>query len=319
MSKSKDRWTATAVPGIRRAMVRGCLAEEQRARRMLASARAGRQAATIAQTVEDYRLFSERLDLADCYWATWDMAASAMQASADVPSLSRADAPSMNGLMLFSRPLPPLAVERAGGVAMRGPDGIIESTDPVPVDGLAWMVRADDIVLLLLVRTGRLPGPIHDAPMPLQIFETAQARLPAVLAEMTSDVRDEWGLSVAVEPDPEMAGLLAFLSACWVLMMTPTVAERRTLDGRWGGSATGQSRPGDLVTAVDLRPLRYVRAEHDSSGRRLTTRHIVRGHWTHQPHGRDRAERRLQWVAPYVRGPEGAPLVQTEKVMVWRR
>jgi hypothetical protein len=301
-------------------MVRGCSAESERARRMLPTAITKHQAETIRRDADDYQLFSERMDLADCYWVTRDMAASAMQASADVPSLSREDAPSMNGLMCFSSPLPPMSTVRAGGVAMRGPDGgTIESADPVPVDALAWMVGRFDIVVLPLVRTHRLAGPIHDAPMPLQIFETAQAKLPAVLADMTSDTRDEWGLAGAPEPDPDMAGLLAFLSACWVLMMTPTVAERKSLDGQWGGRATGQTRPGDLVTAVDLRPLRYIRAEHDSSGRRLTTRHIVRGHWTHQPHGRDRAERRLQWIAPYVRGPECAPLVQTEKVMVWRR
>lgn len=316
---SKERWAATAVPGIRRAMMRGCLAEEQRAHRIAASALTPRQASEAAKTAADYRLIAQRLDLAECYWVAWDMAASAMAAAADVPSMDRQDAPSMNGLMLFSKPLPPLPVDRAGGVAMRGPHGTIQSTDPVPVDGVAWMIRSDDIVVLPLVRTGRLPGPIHDAPMPVQIFETAQAKLPAVLAEMTSDVRDEWGMLAGVEPDPAMSGLLAFLSACWVLMMTPTVAERKTLDGRWGGRATGQTRPGDLVTAVDLRPLRYVRADTDSSGRRLTTRHIVRGHWTHQPFGHERAQRRLQWIAPYVRGPEGAPLVQTEKVMVWRR
>ena len=50
-----------------------------------------------------------------------------------------------------------------------------------------------------------------------------------------------------------------------------------------------------------------------------TRRWIVRGHWTHQAYGPGRESRRLQYIEPYIKGPEGAPLVATEKVMVWRR
>ncbi|WP_239057090.1 MULTISPECIES: hypothetical protein [Cutibacterium] len=63
-------------------------------------------------------------------------------------------------------------------------------------------------------------------------------------------------------------------------------------------------------------------AEHirtDATGRRLTTRHVVRGHWTHQPYGPKRSLRRLQWVAPFIRGPQEAPFVGTDTVTVWRR
>ena len=47
---------------------------------------------------------------------------------------------------------------------------------------------------------------------------------------------------------------------------------------------------------------------------RLTTRHVVRGHWTHQPYGPKRQLRRLQWVAPFIRGPQEAPFVGTDTV-----
>lgn len=66
-----------------------------------------------------------------------------------------------------------------------------------------------------------------------------------------------------------------------------------------------------------------VRGDHSVSkkeapGRRLTTRHVVRGHWTHQSYGPKRS-RRLQWVGPFIRGPEGASFVGTGTVIVWRR
>lgn len=60
-------------------------------------------------------------------------------------------------------------------------------------------------------------------------------------------------------------------------------------------------------------------AHTQAEGRRLTTRHVVRGHWTHQPHGPGRQLRRLQWIASYTRGPEGAPLVERDAVYIWRR
>ena len=76
---------------------------------------------------------------------------------------------------------------------------------------------------------------------------------------------------------------------------------------------------GDRVTVVDMRPMRQVHTTTDATGRRLTTRHVVRGHWTHQPYGPKRSLRRLQWVAPFIRGPEGSPFVGTDTVTVWRR
>jgi len=70
------------------------------------------------------------------------------------------------------------------------------------------------------------------------------------------------------------------------------------------------------VTVIDLHPQRRrlittpAKPDGDPAGdgprRRLTTRHVVRGHWTHQPHGPQRALRRLQWVDDYIRGPQDA-------------
>jgi hypothetical protein len=43
-------------------------------------------------------------------------------------------------------------------------------------------------------------------------------------------------------------------------------------------------------------------------------RHLVRGHWKRQAYGKDRAETKLIWVSPYVRGPEDRPLIIKSKV-----
>lgn len=48
-------------------------------------------------------------------------------------------------------------------------------------------------------------------------------------------------------------------------------------------------------------------------------RWIVQGHWRNQPYGPGRTQRRLQWIAPYVKGPEDAPLQAPEVVRAWVR
>lgn len=43
-------------------------------------------------------------------------------------------------------------------------------------------------------------------------------------------------------------------------------------------------------------------------------RWIVRGHWRMQACGVGRSERRPIWIHPFIKGPDGAPLIQSEKV-----
>jgi len=52
---------------------------------------------------------------------------------------------------------------------------------------------------------------------------------------------------------------------------------------------------------------------------RFTHRWIVRGHWRNQPFGKGRKQRRLQWIAPYIKGPVGTDVVVPEEVQVWKR
>lgn len=76
----------------------------------------------------------------------------------------------------------------------------------------------------------------------------------------------------------------------------------------------------DTVTVVTLR--RHVReqveqVQHAESGRHLQHRFVVRGHWRNQAYGTNRALRRRTYILPYVKGPDGAPFVEREKVFQW--
>lgn len=319
-----ERWAATAAPGIRRAMLRSMAAEITRLNGLAAQSasegvegravRFGGGAAQLAQ-------LRASVDLAELIWVSRDMGRVALDASQDVPEITVAECPAPHGMMLFAEPLPALTLP--DGLVLRGDRGSIDHREPVPVDGLTWTRGAragvECLAVELLVRTGRLPAPLYGVDIPVTPYLLVSTPLPVVFDGMKMSSRDSLGeLSAEGDADPQVVALLAFLVAAWVLMATPTVAERAVLDGRWGGPPTAQTRPGDLVTVVDLRPLRQVRTDRDRTGRHLTTRQRVRGHWTHQAYGPGGSLRRLQWVADYIRGPEGAPLVLTDEVMVWR-
>ena len=135
--------------------------------------------------------------------------------------------------------------------------------------------------------------------------------------------------------DPADIGILAWLQAAWTLMATPSLTESTVVAGTGKPRTTrindaggrGHDTPSDDgVTVIDLHPQRRKLiitpddVDADSAGprRRLTSRHVVRGHWTHQPHGKGRALRRLQWVDDYIRGPQDAPLTTRTHVWAWR-
>ncbi len=115
---------------------------------------------------------------------------------------------------------------------------------------------------------------------------------------------------------------LALLEAAWVLMSAPSVATTTpAAPPAHSSQRAGRRGPSD-VTVIDVRPARRALLDPTPdgapTGRRLTTRHVVRGHWTHQPHGPARAQRRLQWVDDYLRGPAGAPITTRAHVWAWR-
>lgn len=67
------------------------------------------------------------------------------------------------------------------------------------------------------------------------------------------------------------------------------------------------------VSVIQLR-----RVEHKPSDEHGSVewqhRWIVRGHWRWVPCGTGKTERRRQWIQPHVKGPEGKPFMQSEKL-----
>ena len=315
----RARWAPRLLPEARRDTVAQSLAESERLLTLRPRAEAaGRPdlAADLERHAAAGRELAAQLRGSDLYWVTGPMARIALDASLDVPAWDASPAPSRMGLMVFADALPPWDATAAGGLTLRGPGGeAVPHEAPVPVSAAAWDVSgAGHVRVWLLARPEALP---------LRVA-VHQGKHLVPLAGMLAPRHADLETLVAVGQggvDEASVGVVSLLMSCWTLMMMPTVAERRTLDSRTGGQGAPRTPVHLGVDVIDLRPLRHVDVDRDAvTGRRLTVRHLVRGHWTHQAYGRDRALRRLQWVAPYIKGPSGAPLKTSEdRVMVWRR
>lgn len=278
-----------------------------------------------------------RAETASLYWVAAPMARLAMDASQDIPVINGTDAPATTGLMVIAEPLPAWDTTAIGGLALRdGARTDIPYADPVPVDALTWHLTPQGstqeqtlLTIELMCRPQRLPLPIMGHQSSLLVpFTRIRTLIPASLEGARAVGPD--GAPV----DPAHVGVLAWLQAAWTLMTAPNLTQAsvvattgkprtRTMqtpdDGTRGHDVAG----GDGVTVIDLHPRRRqliltTPDDGDSPRRRLTSRHVVRGHWTHQPHGPARSLRRLQWVDDYIRGPADAPLSTRAHVWAWR-
>ncbi|GAB3160898.1 hypothetical protein GCM10027059_09840 [Myceligenerans halotolerans] len=130
-----------------------------------------------------------------------------------------------------------------------------------------------------------------------------------------------------VEIDPEVASeedkalqLDMLLRATHALALQPGLGERRQETAHTVGHGTPRRREPQQVTVVSLRRPASPSRQDDDAGapsRHWTHQWVVGGHWRRQPVGKDRKERRLTWIAPHIKGPEGAPLILKEHVKVW--
>lgn len=301
--RKKNDWSPYSMPAIRNLLWEDRIGE---AERFVESLDAGRRPRGFSDEEIGHRLWlyegSDLIRAAEMYWVRPAMAEAAMDASTDIPFFNPAvERPAPHGVMAFERPLPP--VEPAANA--KPADHYLPGWAPTaqPVDLITWWSYHERQVFQVWRRAANSPyGP----------FEPSTA-----LVVPESDIVD---FDQIVKPDHR--ALLAMIGSAWVMMQTPTVAERRavTPTGRSTDRARQEKLPSD-VTLVDLRSLRHASTEagEGESGRTYTHRFVVRGHWKQVAHGPGRSERRPAWIASYVKGPAGAPFRHTEKVMVWRR
>jgi len=270
----------------------------------------GDDVAAVARRLRDV---AAHVRAAELYWVSDSMARVALDASADLPDWTPAAAlPTPIGMLVWERPLPLLPV--AGIPSTLWPRSAlgVPQQPKAPVSGVLWVQTGGTVRVTVLSRRSDLV----DLTDWLVIPERAAVWPSTMLEDFPADA-----LYTAASMRGTGAGFVSMLATTWLLMQQPTVATPRRVTPTQRGASRLPSGALTGVSIIDLRRLDVVRdgADPDHPGRVYRHRWVVRGHWRQQPYGPGRTQRRPTWVPSYVKGPDGAPLLATEHVNVWRR
>jgi hypothetical protein len=239
---------------------------------------------------------------ADLYFVAADMASLAEAAASGLPhfDLAREDIPTPRGLLVFERDMP---TPSGTGLAVRGVVWGEESPGLLTVHLLSDSALYADVV-------GKDRGSILTR---LSVFHT-------VTVPLDRD-RVDSGISVLGEGaylGDEELHYLRVLKTTWLLMGQTLCGVANARYDR--ASVRRLARQG-----VEPRQVRVItlRRPPGSAGDSESTRDyhhqwIVRGHWRQQWYATRQVHRPV-WIAPHIKGPEGAPLLGGEKVYALRR
>lgn len=124
---------------------------------------------------------------------------------------------------------------------------------------------------------------------------------------------DEQGMPVAVS-NGATRHILAAIKTLWLLLRQPMTEQEEVVLPR--PVRRRLAREGREPPPVRVIRLRRPPGRSSEPGEPVQWHHrwIVRGHWRQQPFGPGRGLRRPQWISPFVKGPEDAPLIGGEKV-----
>ncbi|GAB2646424.1 hypothetical protein GCM10027169_13320 [Gordonia jinhuaensis] len=264
---------------------------------------------TEGSSVSDlWRREAKELETASLWWVAPDMttlAADTGLCGGELPHWDR-DAETRSGLLVWDGGLPIRVVNRSADRDER--TVTIDAVSWAPIPEWSQDADMDGVRIELWTRqaiAGRPPSPL------------------SLITVRFSDGRDDTVRVGDHSIAPELA-IWRILCATMLLSQQPQVGSTRPANFREDGSAKEtRTRPVPAVTVIDLRTVREWTVGPDgkaaSDGRDYTHRWIVRGHMRTYHTGPRGAKTEKRWIAPYVAGPEGAPLVPKEHVWVWRR
>lgn len=249
------------------------------------------------------------LEAADLYWAREDMAALAVHAGEQLAAArwSTSDRPSPCGLLFWQ-----------GGIGHMDGYGV-----EIPVEACAWGPHGGEMMLWLLMSRDRLASVVDGN----RQFTLLTDEIPPLVPVFGSTIPITADPLPMAELDSELpASVVSALASAWLLMQQPLLVDRtrERADKPTARAYVRDGLPAPEVTVVDLRR-QYTPGDQDpdggEGGRHYRYRWVVSGHWRTYKSERYSEETRASkhWIPSHVKGPDGAPLLSTEKVNVWRR
>lgn len=233
------------------------------------------------------KAFMGGLRRADLYWVSDAMSELTEVGAETVPTfdIQPEDLPSRDGLMLFERPVTAATAPATSAE---------EETVKVQMDGLLWTTvawPAGEGVAVFSLYLGR--GLYCH---PLNLFALA------------------FGVPV---PRAGQFDYFRAMRTAWLLMRQPLAEAEEVEEDR-------ASRKRTRRAGYEPKPIRVInlrRPQGENGGTGESNYHhqwIVRGHWRNHWHPKRQVHRPV-WIAPHVKGPEGAPMIGGEKVYAWKK
>ncbi|MHA6764730.1 hypothetical protein [Streptacidiphilus sp. PAMC 29251] len=249
-----------------------------------------------------------RLRSADLFYVSDDMTDLAESAAESLPDfrVETFDVPATEGFMVFGHPLHNVIVEHDDTLGH--------------IQGVAWGIASNtDLGLSLWLSFYANLEHDWDSIMAINPGLGRGGAWPKWMYEVDA----EWSFAPAsAQVSPQNSPLYLWgrtVIAAWLLMqqslatveqLEPDRAARKRLR-REGHEPAG-------VRVIELRRPKHTSGEPGESGRNYVHRWITRGHWRQQWYP-SREVHRPVWIAPHVKGPEGAPMIGGEKVYAWKR
>ncbi|HEX6518312.1 MAG TPA: hypothetical protein VF049_22315 [Nocardioidaceae bacterium] len=251
----------------------------------------------------------------ETYWVSPEMTQLACAAAPTMPgfTIQEHDLPSLYGFMYFAQPIADTQAATRAGDAMT-----------VSIVACSWgPVYADDgstgLWISLYTPTGTpevlLQAHGYDS---MAHAQRARAALPSLMYDNELLVPFGTDVNSAITPGllHDTAGRV--IRAVWSLMQQP-LAEQQDIEP---DRATRKRlrRAGQEPKPVRVIELRRPKnaSSTDSGPGNYHHQWIVRGHWRQHWYPKRQVHRPV-WIAPHVKGPEGAPLIGGEKVYALKR
>jgi hypothetical protein len=255
-----------------------------------------------------WRYEIERLGAAELFYVTRSMTQLALAAAASLPSFrtASADMPSRAGLVVFEEPLP---------FGIHWDDGDVSATRALLWSESTKLMAVGGVLVTSYIDSETFAETISSP-------EDAPYEGPGLVAmpgsTFTSGFDDaSWDVP-ELEAGTSVGELLPVLLAVWLLMQQPLA---RTSEVEVDRAARKRlRRAGQEPKPVRVIELRRLKSSGESGDGESNYHHqwIVRGHWRQQYYPARQVHRPV-WIAPHIKGPEGAPLIGGEKVYALKR
>lgn len=291
------------IPGVRPVdlpEVRASLIRDHVPRPPLDFSAQGYEACGLQQgAVEEAR--QEAMRTADLYFVARAMGELAVAASDSLPAYSLApeDLPGPKGLLLFGQV----------------PEGMITREHGTGLSGVLWTTMPGShgrtfVLIFPVIDNGlrlHLQGGAARAGRARWICRTGA--FPLTLGDSPNPYKwgDDWTML-----------MIKSVKAIWLLMQQPlALTDVAEPDRAARKRLKREGYEPQLVRVIDLRrPLGSSGAGDGDSN--YHHQWIVRGHWRQQWFPKRQVHRPV-WIAPHVKGPEGAPMIGGEKVYAWKK